>query len=938
MNEQANEIKECKRLKKSLEKKQNLLQEKEEQLNTYCKPCNVKRREQTKLKTIAEQAKTIETQNETISHMEREITAKKDHIKTLSNLSKRRRESRDYFQQKTSVLRESAGVKNAKENEALQKDNDRLKAENKELKAQLDFLTAELEHLRDQNKPHLREENGEIAETVWECYMRLMALGVSAKNMSKVTEAVLTIICGFDISPDDLPKATSCKKVPMLANSISSYHVATEVKKTTYATGHSDGTSRDGVKVIDFEVTVDGGRTYTTGILPVASGDADTQLNTFKFMVEKLGALINKENSSREAKEIVSKIKNTMGDQAATQRSFNEKLEAYRKDIVPEVTDKWNTLEDEVKDELLSMNHFFCHLHGLIGFATYCDKGMQKLEDLWRSSHGQLGAEGLREFQDKSGRYTWKHVDSATQRLVRTACSAFASGGDQKSGAIGHFRTFLKLKGIPHNELKTFRANRFNVLFANASSVFYHRHHIKEMFEGGYIKASNKLLRAVLADITCRKLIAGIRALGILHKQFTEPYWRLIEHPNVPILKLTDQIQQSYAKLQEWSTDASPLLNKDMPPVLILESGEEIVPIRDAVFDELYKEVSAELQNATKQALEVDCCSLLVVYKRRFTDQLEGRYSEPASEALCDQTKDTLKSNKRGENDFGYWAWVAASKPQMTHLNIEGQCLYRLNRSDTYLKTLRSSDPAEYRRVMKLALRGRRSLHALYNKLSTDISLEKERRMEDHRRDQLRKKEAQNKKLAARKKAINDHGGECKTGEEVDTFLNSSKSKTERIQIAKLHIQLIKDTYELTDLPNKKELVKVTNKSAEVLARDLSFLVEYVHQRSSNVENDAPESPEYPAAELEDINHIKNQIKDQLISVGVTSRRKSQDVSARRSTDRDETRHEEPREEESDDEEEESEDDLEDESSESEDDLEDESTESEDDDAAETGE
>ncbi len=57
-----------------------------------------------------------------------------------------------------------------------------------------------------------------------------------------------------------------------------------------------------------------------------------------------------------------------------------------------------------------------------------------------------------------------------------------------------------------------------------------------------YIKASNKLLRAVLADIKCPKLLAGVRALGILHIQFTEPYWHLVERKDITVLDMISGI------------------------------------------------------------------------------------------------------------------------------------------------------------------------------------------------------------------------------------------------------------------------------------------------------------------------------------------------------------------------------------------------------------
>ena len=75
---------------------------------------------------------------------------------------------------------------------------------------------------------------------------------------------------------------------------------------------------------------------------------------------------------------------------------------------------------------------------------------------MWR-----LGVEGLKEFQYANGNYSRKHQDSAAQRLVRTVCDAFSPGGDQKSGAIGHFHTYHSLKKIPKLELRPFRANTF---------------------------------------------------------------------------------------------------------------------------------------------------------------------------------------------------------------------------------------------------------------------------------------------------------------------------------------------------------------------------------------------------------------------------------------------------------------------------------------------
>lgn len=73
--------------------------------------------------------------------------------------------------------------------------------------------------------------------------------------------------------------------------------------------------------------------------------------------------------------------------------------------------------------------------------------------------------------------------------MIRTASKAFATGvgADEKSGCQGPFREYVKdilsdnnLHSIP---LKPYRGSRFNVLFENASTVFFMNDKITEFFE-----------------------------------------------------------------------------------------------------------------------------------------------------------------------------------------------------------------------------------------------------------------------------------------------------------------------------------------------------------------------------------------------------------------------------------------------------------------------
>ena len=74
---------------------------------------------------------------------------------------------------------------------------------------------------------------------------------VSTKNISKVVTSVLSILGKFDVTENYFPKSTFCKLVRQEANILSSRQVGEELLNTTYATQHSDGTSRNGQKVVD---------------------------------------------------------------------------------------------------------------------------------------------------------------------------------------------------------------------------------------------------------------------------------------------------------------------------------------------------------------------------------------------------------------------------------------------------------------------------------------------------------------------------------------------------------------------------------------------------------------------------------------------------------------------------------------------------------------
>lgn len=69
-----------------------------------------------------------------------------------------------------------------------------------------------------------------------------------------------------------------------------------------------------------------------------------------------------------------------MSDRAATELKFNELLESYREEVLPQVRADYNTMDDKEKETVSRLNNFFCGLHGLAHMANAAQKGLYEAE------------------------------------------------------------------------------------------------------------------------------------------------------------------------------------------------------------------------------------------------------------------------------------------------------------------------------------------------------------------------------------------------------------------------------------------------------------------------------------------------------------------------------------------------------------------------------
>ncbi|XP_070547896.1 uncharacterized protein [Ptychodera flava] len=209
--------------------------------------------------------------------------------------------------------------------------------------------------------------------------------------------------------------------------------------------------------------------------------------------------------------------------------------------------------------------------------------------------------------------------------------------------------------------LESYKGNRFNIMYYNAAAVYYHASDILQFITNW--PNPNRLLSAVSEDLQIPVYKAEIRALGLIDKVVTGPYWRIVEKVD-NILDMNQHLLQMKLGLERWTHDATTVLEGE--PMF----APEVAPIhKDALYDKLMEETgSVEFDSLTVQALEMLMHSLLIILERQCEEQLPGgKYCD-----LSDGEKESVSSvpttNVAGERDFAILDLLVRTKPAATTL------------------------------------------------------------------------------------------------------------------------------------------------------------------------------------------------------------------------------------------------------------------------------
>ena len=574
----------------------------------------------------------------------------KRELENAENCLEMARLDKKKLQFKISYLKRKAGknTKNNGDDELLKQVVDyeeqitQLENENKELEQLVDLL---------QDDEIVTFQEGKYCDEVREVIMELLSMDVSMNQVNNVIKIVLKKLANKNVGR--LPSMGLKSRLLLEARWLSKSQagMGMETKDISPHEGnclHGDGTSKYHRKYQNFQITTKPGRSYTLGLTEMAGGDTAATMKAFTDTVAEISEcftdVVDEETKNKKISKLLASIESTMSDQGPINPCFNSELKQMRETVLPTAIENWDSLTAENQQSFSDMANFFGKMHLLPNFAIEVDKTLKIFEDL--------------ALESKNTQYAFMTKESGASRLVRTAAKAVHPHGSNEAGIASEFISFLKGRG---RDLKivTYRRNRFNILFYDAGALYYHWDDLLELLNDW--PNPNRLLLAVKEDMTNDVQKAGVRALGIIDKLITGPFWRLIEKKG-SILHLTPFLTQMKTKLEVWGIDASPLLRGEP---MFSEQDAELH--RDVIWEKLFTSSGdVNFETLTQQVLEMCMHSLLLILERLCQDQLPGGKYYTPNESLKKIAANVPKTNKISEADFAILDLLIRKKPNAT--------------------------------------------------------------------------------------------------------------------------------------------------------------------------------------------------------------------------------------------------------------------------------
>ena len=606
-------------------------------------------------------------------------------------------------------------------------------------------------------------------------YMKLLSLGVSVAKCSDVVRTVVNGITDLEIEKLPAKSTTSCFQSE--CETVAQMHVADVMMQNRDMTLSLDGTKKKFKEYGSFQIThstptssinANGKETLSIGIQEMARGDTDSFLNTLSSVLKDLAETFSddSETISEISAQMLVNIKNLMTDRHVVNKALKEKLEGFRKDLFEKHLKDFSTLPKDQQDQLVELHGLFCGLHVLANLGTAASKALKIYEEI-----------ALPE-SVKISEYSFNKGNSRTFDLVFEISQSLTVSGNQRFGRLADWEAFLDSLS-EKNHIVSFLRHRFNILFVDGASIYYHRQHIADFLET--LNGTNRLLLCIKESINSPVCVAALRALGIISVLITQPLWRVVERQDIHIFDLNRHWLHLELSLKDLSKDASELLE-----------GRSVFPDfhfqahKDTVYDELFRPVPPEVSNLTKECLELLCFHMHSLVTRQVEDQLPGgKYATPTPQVM-EQTKSCPTSNRAGEKDFSDLDREVDRAPQRFTSHISGTVCFRNNKTWQYFRAL----PAERRRQLMVRAMKHAPLRRKKNReRQKEVRKQRKKLLDETRAKKEAKLQRALKTKAELHRRIEGNGGVWETDQSIKMGVARIKSNVEKIRALKDQLQ-----------------------------------------------------------------------------------------------------------------------------------------------------
>ncbi|CAG2254240.1 unnamed protein product [Mytilus edulis] len=195
---------------------------------------------------------------------------------------------------------------------------EKLKSEQKNLVEENHYLRNILED-NEQLELYDNLENRYTTSAV-ECVMNLLNFNIAASKIGRFIETVCSLCKRI---PNQVPACSTVNRINDMRISVASKQMQ-DISKKTNLTLYSDATSKYGKSFEVFAVSDDQKNSYLLGLREMQCKSSETVLDTLKEILHDINEMCDKhENDQSVGYKLLTNIKNTMSDRAATEKKFS---------------------------------------------------------------------------------------------------------------------------------------------------------------------------------------------------------------------------------------------------------------------------------------------------------------------------------------------------------------------------------------------------------------------------------------------------------------------------------------------------------------------------------------------------------------------------------------------------------------------------------------